>query len=233
MNRSKKYLKKSGVDHEALKEAVTKQNQKQDQQQSISTLKDSDLFKVASKVQINEKRQALAKDRFKQSDSKNSLKSKTEQALIKKILEKGPPGKQNVPKEGDEFANLWATPLDQSRKQQEFRAFSKSVTKVKAVITPHAGQSVNPSAASHGQVLKQAVTEEVREIEKNFKGTIKQHALAVDMHVDEESDDAEVVSKSDPEDQMNELINKPVSREKKKTQTELNRKVSHSLTPNF
>jgi hypothetical protein len=44
---------------------------------------------------------------------------------------------------------------------------------VKAVIEPTPGQSFNPTATAHKKTLKQAVTEEIKEIEKNFKGTIK------------------------------------------------------------
>jgi len=80
----------------------------------------------------------------------------------------------------DEFADIWATPLENSNRIQKFRDFSsKSAYKVKAVVTPHGGQSFNPSAQAHKDVLNKVISEEIQEIEKNLKGTIKQHALAV------------------------------------------------------
>ena len=75
-------------------------------------------------------------------------------------------------------------------------------------------------------VLKQVVAEEVQEIEKNLKGTIKQHALATVTNQPSESE-----SSSESDDQAEELTNKPVQREKKKTQTEINKKVSILTLP--
>ena len=70
-------------------------------------------------------------------------------------------------------------------------------------------------------MLKKVVAEEVQEIEKNLKGTIKQHALATVPNQPSESE-----SSSESDDQAEERTNKPVQREKKKTQTEINKKVS-------
>jgi hypothetical protein len=127
----------------------------------------------------------------------------------------------------DEFADIWATPLEQSNNIKRFKDFSsKTASKVKAVITPLAGQSFNPSAQAHKDVLKQVVAEEVQEIEKNLKGTIKQHALATVTNQPSESE-----SSSESDDQAEELTNKPVQREKKKTQTEINKKVSILTLP--
>lgn len=129
----------------------------------------------------------------------------------------------------DEFADIWATPLEQSNNIKRFKDFSsKTASKVKAVITPLAGQSFNPSAQAHKDVLKQVVAEEVQEIEKNLKGTIKQHALATVTNQPSESE-----SSSESDDQAEELTNKPVQREKKKTQTEINKKVSILTLPSY
>ena len=147
--------------------------------QKVASLKDNELFKVNQKLdKLADKRTALAKDRFKQKEAHTNLKSLTERVLVKRMMNKGPSGpkKEEVI---DEFANLWATPLDQSKNIKQFRDFiEKSTTKVKAVMTTLPGQSVNPSATAHTEVLKKVVQEEEQEIEKNFKGTIKQHALA-------------------------------------------------------
>lgn len=127
----------------------------------------------------------------------------------------------------DDFADIWAAPLNMTKNEQAFRDFVKTSTKVKAVITPLAGQSVNPAAAAHMQVLKKVVEEEEQEIERDFKGTIKQHALATvtNFNSDSESEDSDEAEAESRE----ELVNKPVQREKKKTQTEINRKVNALL----
>ena len=66
---------------------------------------------------------------------------------------------------------------DPSKKVQKFKAFSsKSVTKVKSVIAPHGGQSVNPTLQAHQQVLKAVVKEEEKQIEQDYQGSY-QHAM--------------------------------------------------------
>lgn len=107
------------------------------------------------------------------------MKSKTEQALLKKLRDKNPP---DIVKKVivDEFADIWAEPATLSKTAKSFKDFSKNVALiVKAVIEPTPGQSFNPTSIAHKKTLKQAVTEEIKEIEKNFKGTIKQHAMSV------------------------------------------------------
>ena len=94
-------------------------------------------------------------------------------------------------------------------------------------MTPLSGQSVNPAASAHMQVLKKVVEEEEQEIEREFKGTIKQHALATVTHYNSDSEESE--EQSDESEHTEEFVaNKPVQREKKKTQAEINRKVSLS-----
>ncbi len=124
----------------------------------------------------------------------------------------------------DEFADIWAAPLEHSHKIQKFKDFlGKSALKVKAVITPLGGQSFNPSAQAHKEVLNKVVTEEVQELEKNLKGTIKQHALAT---VNNKADNSDSESSESEPEQGEERTNAPVQREKKKNQTEINKKVS-------
>ena len=59
----------------------------------MGNIKDSELFKVnKAKEKLSEQRAALAKDRFKQKEAKlnGHLKSKTEQTLLKRLMNKGP-----------------------------------------------------------------------------------------------------------------------------------------------
>lgn len=142
------------------------------------------------------------------------------------MMNKGPSGPQ-APAKDNEFANIWDSPLTQSKKRQSFRDFTnKTSLKVKAVITPLSGQSVNPSANAHSEILKKVVQEEEQEIEKNFKGTIKQHALATVTDYPSQSEESE------SESEKEEFQGRPVERERKKTQAEINRKVSaYILTP--
>lgn len=52
--------------------------------------------------------------------------------------------------EEEEIFDVWGSELDQSKKIQKFKNFSKRTEhKVKAVIIPHAGQSYNPTAKDH------------------------------------------------------------------------------------
>lgn len=105
----------------------------------MGSLKDSDLFTVNTGAdRLHEKRAALSADRFKAKE-KSSLKSKTEQALIKKLQSKGPVQAHKVDNP-DELANLWATPLNETKARASFREFTnKSVPKVKALIVPVSG----------------------------------------------------------------------------------------------
>jgi hypothetical protein len=93
MHQSKKHLRKTGIDHEQLKDAVFRRNQQEAKVESVATLKDSDLFQVNNaKEKLTEKRAALAKDRFKEKEAKlnGHLKSKTEQTLLKRLMNKQP-----------------------------------------------------------------------------------------------------------------------------------------------
>ena len=109
---------------------------------------------------------------------------------------------------------------------KKFKAFTeREVTKVKAVITPLAGQSFNPSAKSHQQVLNKVIDEEVKEIERELKASTKQQTFEEKVQraqeVAEDSDDS-----SDGENGF-ETTGKPVDRLKKKTKQQRNKKVSY------
>lgn len=87
------------------------------------------------------------------------------------------------------------------------------MNKVKAVINPMPGQSFNPTATAYKETLKKIVEEEVKEIEHNFKGTLKQHALAIahknDLDDDLEEEDEES-EQSEAEIDLDVKGNKPV-----------------------
>ena len=101
---------------------------------------------------LKKKREKLAADRFKEKEDGHH-KSKTEQAILKKLALKKPPQKQNI-KPVDPYGDLWANDNGPSKRVQAFKNFTnRSVTKVKAVMTPMGGQSFNPSAKSHKSVL--------------------------------------------------------------------------------
>lgn len=82
-------------------------------------------------------------------------------------------------KKGETMTDLWSTPTHDKLWVKKFKAFSRgeakftkgaSVTKVKAIITPHEGQSYNPKASTHKQILSQVIKEEVKEIETSRAG---------------------------------------------------------------
>lgn len=71
------------------------------------------------------------------------------------------------------------------------------------------------------------MNEEIKEIEKNFKGTIRQHALAVAHLQDYQSQSSQSESEAELTDTEKEKGNKPVA-VKTKTTIERNKKVSLS-----
>ena len=109
------------------------------------------------------------------------MRSKTEVWLMKKIAKKGPvtPVKKEVDlfdvwgssSSGPVAAPAFAAP---SNNVQKFKDFSKrSMTRVRPVMAPYAGQSVNPALQAHKEVLKKVINEEEREIEENYKGSFQ------------------------------------------------------------
>ena len=121
--------------------------------EEAAAIPDADLFTVnVNKEGLKKKREKLAADRFKEKED-GHYKSKTEQAILKKLALKKPPQKQNI-KPVDPYADLWANDNGTSKRRMEFKNFSnRSMNKVKAVMTPMGGQSINPSAKSHKSVL--------------------------------------------------------------------------------
>jgi hypothetical protein len=111
---SRKRCRKAKVDHEAVIETMHEKNKKAARVEEASTLKDNELFAVnINKDGLQKKRAKLAKDRFKLTQEKlnGHLKSKTEQALLKKIKDKQTPSAPPVKEEKvDDFVDLWATP---------------------------------------------------------------------------------------------------------------------------
>ena len=130
--------------------------------------------------------------------------------------------------------DIWATDLQVSKHIYEFKQFSKkAMPKVKAVMTPEPGQSFNPSAKDHFGVLKQVIDEEVKDIEKDLIGDMKQQAFEQRVQKDYKSEsehedelEGEKSEESDSDESGEEHTNKPVDRLKKLTRTERNKKVS-------
>mmetsp|Transcript_1536 Transcript_1536/g.2235 ORF Transcript_1536/g.2235 Transcript_1536/m.2235 type:complete len:221 (+) Transcript_1536:399-1061(+) len=121
-----------------------------------------------------------------------------------------------------------------------FSAGNYSNQKVKTIVTPHAGQSVNPAAQAHREILKKVISEEEKQIEDDYRGSLQQSihsgkaALSklkdlVKRKEGEESSSDEAVSDSDASDsdsvEEDEVPgNKPVDRRKKLTKTQRNQK---------
>ena len=176
---------------------------------------DADLFTVnVNKDGLKQKREKLAADRFKEKEDGHH-KSKTEQAILKKLALKKPPQKQNI-KPVDPYDDLWSNDNGTSNKVQKFKNFTnRNVTKVKAVMTPLGGQSFNPTEKAHKSVLKQVLQEEANEIEREYKGS-----LAQVMNAAAASKKEKVKEKSESEDsEKEEGVNKAVDRTKKLTKS--------------
>jgi hypothetical protein len=114
-----------------------------------------------SKDGLKNKREKLRADRFKVKNTVGNLRSKTEVTLMKKLQKKGPVAPVKTTKEifdvwggsGDLEANTsYQAP---SKKDLKFRDFSnRSITKIRSVVAPLAGQSFNPALNAHKTVLK-------------------------------------------------------------------------------
>ena len=101
---------------------------------------------------------------------------------------------------------------------------------VKALISPLAGQSFNPSAKAHKSVLQTVIQEERTEIEKNKKLSLKQQVFETkvdrDQSIEKLSSDSEHSElESDEEAEFEPKSFKPVDRLKKKTRKDLNKKI--------
>lgn len=132
-----------------------------------------------------------------------------------------PPGQKRPKKEGDELADIWGSTPTHSKRQQQFKDFTKkSIINVKGVILPTAGQSFNPSAKDHHQTLKKVIKEEENDIERQYKDSLayrldaaKQAIAATNPLADSDvdsDDEASEVSSSDSD--QDEFTQKPVDR---------------------
>ena len=135
------------ISDQSVRDTYTKKNREKNQQEVAAAILDQDLFTVnVSKDGLKKERAKLAADRFKRKELDESLRSKTEIALKKKLAKKGPPEPQKVEKE---VFDVWATStacdsaralMVPSKRTQKFKDFSnRSMTKVKSVIQPMAG----------------------------------------------------------------------------------------------
>ena len=251
--REKKSMKKIS-DADVIETYKTK-NRAKHRAEIAAKILDKDLFAVnTGKDGLKAKREKLAKDRFKRKNVDGHLKSKTELALKKKILAKGPVEANSVKKEVELFdvwgdsssAKALGTP---SNRIQKFKDFSKkTLTNVKAVVKPHAGQSVNPSVDQHRDILMKVVKEEEKEIEDNYKGSGAQAShggqaalqklkqlrkereskTKEDVKMSSESEDDEEDSSDEEQEEVPDLdndgINKPIDRLKKLTISQRNQK---------
>ena len=130
---------------------------------------DKELFSVnVNKQGLKGKREKLAADRFKVKNTEGNLRSKTEVILMKKLAKKGPVEANSVVKQVELF-DVWggASSLHASKiptpsnNLQKFKNFSKrSMIRVKPVMAPQAGHSVNPALQAHKAVLKKVICEE-------------------------------------------------------------------------
>ena len=105
------------------------------------------------------KREKLKKDRFKRKEQ--ASKSLYEEVMVKKLIQKSerkasmPPQLPKKSEEDEEFMDLWSdAPSKNSRNTAKFRSFSERTrVNVNPVVVPMAGQSYNPSAKDHKEVI--------------------------------------------------------------------------------
>ena len=122
---------------------------------------------------------------------------------------------------------------------------------VKAVVVPKGGQSFNPQAEAHQSLLKQVIQREEKDIEERYRGSLqhKQNEAApvtrmlIERHAEieakkleneqEESEESEVdsdQSSQEEEEDADKAVGKPVSRAKKLTQSQRNKKLRGKLS---
>ena len=227
--REKKSMKK--IKQDDVVQSFEQRNAAAGRAERAAALPDADLFTVnVNKDGLQKKREKLAADRFKEKEG-GHWKSKTEQAILKKLALKKPPQKQNI-KPVDPYADIWATGDGPSNKVQKFKNFTnRSLTKVKAVVAPMGGQSFNPSAKSHRGVLEQVLQEEEKDIEAEYRGSlahILNAAAAAEAPKDKESEESESVDSDAPEG-----VNPAVDRRKKLTKSQRNKKVVGKANRDF
>jgi hypothetical protein len=92
---------------------------------------------------------------------------------VKKLIEKNErkaalPTKKIDEDENNEFVDLWSDEkTNNSRNTAKFKNFTERTrVKVAPVVVPMGGQSYNPSALDHKEVIEKVVEEEKREVEE-------------------------------------------------------------------
>ena len=192
---SKKKQWKKAIDQGELLKDLEDFNTQKAKQQSLSSLKDSDLFTVATKkVGVRQEREKLKRDRFR--EKQKNYTSITEETLLKKHLQKlenkqAHPPKPKKKEDDEDEMDIWndeapkapvkpqsfrekssfvaieTTPIQQGKVFDRFRNFkAKSQVKTKAVVVPLGGQSYNPSAKDHKKVIEQVVEREKEEVKE-------------------------------------------------------------------
>ena len=170
--RTKKAWRKE-IDQSDLQSALQIENRAKEVKAQQAAIPDSSLFKVAKKAgsSLKANREKLKKDRFKRKEQ--ASKSLYEEVMVKKLIEKNerkaamPPQPLKKTEEDEQFMDLWSdAPQKNSRNIAKFRSFSERTrVNVNPVVVPMAGQSYNPSAKDHQEVIQRVVDEEKREIE--------------------------------------------------------------------
>ena len=90
---------------------------------------------------------------------------KLSNTVLRKTTMPSKPRKIKDSDEEDEVSDIWGNESTVGSHHQRFQEFTdKSRNKVKAVINPHGGQSYNPNAKDHKEVLDQVFDEEKKEI---------------------------------------------------------------------
>jgi hypothetical protein len=225
-------LAKRTKDQTAIYKALEKEGVENERQRKAAAIPNDEMFafNVGKGTNVRAVREKLAADRFKRAEI--GPHSTAEFDKIRKLMRAPHTQPKVAPKNPDELVDLWATPLDISKRAKEFKDFTKgAMPKIKALMTPHAGQSFNPSSKDHKQVLQKVLNEEVAEIEKNLKNSIKHQTYEANAEkIHEEPGAALVESSSDSETdedfEGDKAVNKAVTRDKAKTKTDRNKKVS-------
>lgn len=153
--REKKTWRKS-IDHASLQQQLEQVNREKEVSAQRGAIPDSALFTVNNKVRggsLRQQREKLRQDRFKEKEYLTT--SKYEEVIVKKLTTKPTPPPKKVVEEEDEIADLWGQEgINISKNQAAFRNFTeRSRIKVKPVVVPLSGQSYNPSAKDHKEVI--------------------------------------------------------------------------------
>jgi hypothetical protein len=251
----KKAAWRKTIDSVEIQKTLEDQGRAKELAKQQASIVDSELFKVATKAAgVRAKRDKLRGDRFKEKEY--LTRSPYEEVLVKRMIEKAekqaslpppnPPRRKKSEEEELENLDLWAdekSNLQTSLKMGKFRDFTKkTIVKVNPVVLPLAGQSYNPNAKDHKEVIQRVVDEELkdlREVQRQLK-TLKPYLFSQDCATqsgggatireglfNSKNDDNKSSSSSDSEEggsseEAKGGAVKPVSRLNKLTKTERN-----------